>query len=200
MSINAMADAAISRRDDYPPTNRPPKGAKERARFTGGEPTSDNNLTTAIKTVTTYVPTETLTLYVALLAVLQPIDSTSASPTTGLWVAFWIFLAFTPTAIWITYATKVKSDSKKIPWKPSYWPLWEMIAGTVAYIAWAFSLPDSVFSVYSWYSTPIAGFVILVTSTILGMLAGIFQNPLKHPDLPPYPSPTPSQPAVPPAG
>jgi len=186
MSINAMADAAISRRTDYPPMERTPKGARERARYTTGEPTSDNNLTTAIKTLSTYVPTETLTLYVALIAVLKS--------STGLWIAFAIFLLFTPTAIWITYATKVRSDSKELPLKPGYWPKWEMIAGTIAYCAWAFSLPGSVFSGYSWYSAPIAGFTILVTSTLLGMLAGVFQSPLSFPDVKKHPGA-----AVPPA-
>ena len=179
MSINAMADAAISRRPDYPPFNEQPKTIAERAQAAGNESTPDNSLTTAIKTLTTYIPTETLTLYVAFIAVIQPSNGNLSSTLTIRWVAFFLFLIFTPFAVWITYATKMVSDKKMIPLNPGYWPWWEMTAGTIAYISWAYGLPSSVFAQFAWYSAPLAGFFVLVTSTLLGMLAGLFQQPLK---------------------
>ena len=182
MSINAMANAAIGRRSDYPPLGTQPKTIAARAQAASGEPTPSNTLTTAIKTISTYIPTETLTLYVALIAALQTANNNSTSTNTYRWIAFWIFLVFTPLAIWITYATKMVSDNKKMPLNPIYWPAWEMIAGTIAYLAWAYGLPNSVFGVFTWYSAPIAGFFVLVTSTLLGMLAGLFQQPLKPTD------------------
>ena len=182
MSINAMANAAISRRPDYPPYNEQPKTVEERAQATGDESTSTNSLTTAIKTLTTYIPTETLTLYVAFIAVIQPANGDLSSTLPIRWVAFVLFLLFTPFAVWITYATKMVSDKKGVPANPRYWPVWEMVAGTIAYVSWAYGLPNSVFAQFRWYSAPLAGFFVLVTSTLLGMLAGLFQNPLKVTD------------------
>jgi RsiW-degrading membrane proteinase PrsW (M82 family) len=179
MSINAMADAAISRRPDYPPLNDLPRTITERAQASSSDSTPANSLTTAIKTLTTYIPTETLTLYVAFIAVIQPANGDLSSTLTIRWVAFLLFLLFTPFAVWITYATKMVSDKKLMPLNPSYWPWWEMSAGTIAYISWAYGLPNSVFAQFSWYSAPLAGFFVLVTSTLLGMLAGLFQQPLK---------------------
>jgi len=179
MSINEMANAAVSRRPDYPPLNIQPRTIEERAQAAGNESTPPNTLSTAIKTLTTYIPTETLTLYVAFTAVIQPSNGNLTPSLTIRWIAFLFFLLFTPFAVWVTYATKVKSDNKQIPFYPSYWPWWEMIASTIAYISWAYGLPNSVFAEFTWYSAPLAGFFILVTSTFLGMLAGLFQNPLK---------------------
>lgn len=174
-----MANAAVARRPDYEPSDGQPKTAKERAVFASRDQTSETSVSTALKTLTTYVPTETLTLYVALVAALQPTANVAKTSSTGDWIAFWIFLFFTPLAIWITFATKLASDKKQLPLRLRYWPKWEMTAGTLAYVAWAMGLPDSPFAQFPWYSASVAGFVVLITSTILGMLAGLFQRPIE---------------------
>jgi len=178
-----MANAAIARRPDYPPLDRPPQTAQERGEAASGGQTSETPVSTALKTLTTYLPTEALTLYVALVAALQPQANAAGTVTstsnTGHWIAFWIFLVFTPLAVWITFATRLASDNKQLPLRPRYWPRWEMTAGTLAYVAWAVGLPDSPFARFSWYSPAVAGFVVLVTSTLLGMLAGLFQRPIE---------------------
>ncbi|MEO7838959.1 MAG: hypothetical protein ABIU06_06390 [Anaerolineales bacterium] len=180
MSINSMANAAVARRPDYPPSKRTPKTAAERASAAGKDPTPENSVSTTLKTLTTYVPTETLTLYVALIAALQPTQNTSTP--ISLWIAFWFFFIFTPLAIWIAYATKITADGKKLPILPRYWPKWEMLAGTIAYTAWSFGLPNSPFSQFTWYSSAVAGFIVLIASTFLGMIAGLFQRPLRATD------------------
>jgi hypothetical protein len=178
MSINSMTNAALARRPDYPPLDRQPQTAAERAEAASQEPTQENIVSTALKTLTTYVPTETLTLYIALVAALQPITNNSTPSFTSRWIAFGLFLVFTPLAVWITFATKIASDQKQLPLHPRYWPKWEMGAGTLAFIAWAVGLPDTPFAEFTWYSASIAGFVVLITSTLLGMVAGLFQRPL----------------------
>lgn len=174
-----MANAAVARRPDYPPLERPPQTAAERAEAASRDQTSENRVSTALTTLTTYVPTETLTLYVALVAALQPAANETNPSTTGSWIAFWFFLFFTPLAVWVTFATKLVSDKKESPLRLRFWPKWEMIAGTLAYVAWAIGLPDSPFSDFAWYSSSVAGFAVLITSTILGMVAGLFQRPIE---------------------
>jgi hypothetical protein len=121
-----------------------------------------------------YIPTEILTLYVAVLAAITQ----KGQVTNGDWVASWGFLVATPIVVWLVYAAKIKAAQKPLPLAPRTWPLWEMFAGTLAFLAWEFALPNTPFTVYEWYSGGLSGVVVLVTSTMLGLLAPFFQQPL----------------------
>jgi hypothetical protein len=124
----------------------------------------------AIGILFSYIPTEVIALYVAVLAALVPDPQMQAQ-----WITFYVFLGLTPIVVWLVYAAKVKQTTGKIPWAPNELPLWEMFASTLAFVAWAFALPNSPFSVFTnWYSSAIAGVVILVTSTILGLVSPFF--------------------------
>jgi hypothetical protein len=78
----------------------------------------------------------------------------------------------------VVYATKLKAAGKPLPTTWASLPVWEMTAALLSFAAWAFALPNAPFSRYPWYSPPIAGFVVLLASTVLGLLAPLFQNPL----------------------
>jgi hypothetical protein len=62
---------------------------------------------------------------------------------------------------------------------PLQWPKWKMFAATVAFLAWAFVLPNNPFSGAGWYSPEVTAFLVLVVSAALGLLAPIFNGPLK---------------------
>jgi hypothetical protein len=79
---------------------------------------------------------------------------------------------------WIVYATKLKAAGKALPIAFSSWPIWEMFAATVAYLAWTFALPGTPFREFSWYSAGLAGVTVLAASTVLGLLAPLFQKKL----------------------
>jgi hypothetical protein len=176
MSISSMTDAAISRRADFPPLGRGPKTLNDIAQSLGESPEASNPVTTAMKVIATYIPTEVLTLYVAVLAaVANPKDESHSAE----WITFYTFLAVTPLVVWIVYATKVKSANKPIPLNPAQWPLWEMIAATIAYTAWAFALPNSPFTSLGGNTQALAGVIVLVVSTALGLVAPLFQRVIK---------------------
>ena len=198
MSISGLANAATARRIDFLPSAGVPQGlAGIAAAFdaapipliapasfnnAGSQRTSEqpsppmNTINTALHVIFGYIPTEILTLYVAILAALhQP-----KTPATAVWLTFWIFLIATPIVVWLIYAAKVKASQKPVPVAFSQWPVWEMFAATVAYIAWAFALPGTPFSEYAWYSSALAGIIVLVASTVLALLAPFFQQPIKQ--------------------
>lgn len=139
-----------------------------------------SGVNTALQTLTTYIPTEVLTLYVAAVAALGPLTDAQGRPI-GRWLPFWCFLIGTPTLVWIAFATKVKSAGKPIPAHPRLWPMWEMAAAAIAFVAWAFALPDTPFLQFKdrWYSAGLAGFLVLVVSWGLGALAPLMQRPLE---------------------
>jgi len=207
MSINSLTNAAIARRTDFAPSNRAPSTLSEIATAASGMPaatppggavvnngtSSSNGINTAMNVLFGYIPKEILTLYVAVIAVIHPIPAVAGSGSTNTLtidalsavkvmpqdkVAFWVFLVATPLVFWVVFAAKLKGAQKPLPLAFSTWPLWEMFAATVAYVAWAFALPANPFREYGWYTPGIASVVVLVTSTILGLLAPLFQQNL----------------------
>jgi hypothetical protein len=181
MSINEMANAAAARRPDMAPLNTTPKGLRQIAKAATTSPNSaaagqdSGQIETALNVLFGYIPVEVLTLYVAAKAAIEQPEGV----TPGEWRAFWIFLAATPVVVWLVYAAKVQAAKKPLPFAFGAWPVWEMFAATLAYFAWALALPKTPFSEYPWYSAAVSGFVVLVASTLLGLLAPIFQRPLK---------------------
>jgi hypothetical protein len=194
MSISAMTNVAFARRVDVPPLGNAPANVGEADQAAGGTPDSRSPMTSTISAITRYIPTEVLTLYVAALGAVHPSQNPQPTPeeltaslkaTPAEWIAFGFFLLATPLVVWLLYAAKVlnsnsgiaATDKKKLlplaPWK---WPVWEMVAATIGYAAWAFALPNSPFRDFTaagFYSQALAGVIVLVVSTILGLIAPV---------------------------
>ena len=170
MSINALANAAAARRPDIVPLDQVPSGLRQISRAarttpatkpqtpSGAPEENSGQMDTALHVLFGYIPTEVLTLYVAVLAAVeQPGKLTSAD-----WGAFWAFFAATPIVVWLVYAAKIRAAGRGLSLGFGTWPLWEMFAGTVAYCAWAFALPNTPFARYPWYSSGLSGVAVLV--------------------------------------
>jgi hypothetical protein len=195
MSINSLTNAALARRTDEPPIGGVPKGLGGIAKASAASPAtasaeSASGIDTALNVLIGYIPTEVLTLYVAVLAAIHPASTSEAtaglaaveSPaitaiTPGEWSTFYLFLVLTPVVVWLVFAAKLKAEQKPLPIPLATWPVWEMFAATLAYCAWAFALP-SPFADSGMYPPGLAAIGVLVVSTILGLLAPLFQRPL----------------------
>ncbi|MEA2992236.1 MAG: hypothetical protein QOD40_1156 [Alphaproteobacteria bacterium] len=197
MSINALANAAAARRSDVGEINSVPHGFSEIAAAATTPPDKAppqkekaNDVNTALHVLFGYIPTEIVTLYVAVAAALQPpttsnagaaasAGSALAASSQAQWIAFWCFFVATPLVVWVVYATKLKTAGKPLPSTYDTWPVWEMFAALLAYCAWAFALPNTPFREFpNWYSPALASLAVLLASTILGLLAPLFQRPL----------------------
>jgi hypothetical protein len=170
MSVASMTEVALQRRSDVGTPHYVPRTLRQIAGAASGKETPDTALNTALKVIVTYIPIEVITLYLSIVASLQPSPGDSAAMRTPP-VAFWAFLAFTPLATWLIYAGKVKNAGKRIPIALRAWPVWEMIAGTLAFSAWALALPEQPFP---WIRSALAAVFVLITSTLLGLLAPLF--------------------------
>jgi hypothetical protein len=109
MSINALTNAALARRHDFAPVSSVPRNLTEIAHAAGtppepaGAPASPprapaspaNGPNTALQTLTTYIPTEVLTLYVSAIAAVGPLTVNGVP--VGRWLPFWCFLVATNT-------------------------------------------------------------------------------------------------------
>jgi hypothetical protein len=187
MTLNAAANAALARRADYSsapkvveqPADATPQSFAEIAQAASPSPTGASGVNTALQALTTYIPVEVLTLYVAVIAALGSLSVGDKPNLLGHWIAFGVFFFFTPVAQWVVFATKLKEVGKRLPLRVGEWPKWEMSASTLAYVAWAFALPTTPFAMFAWYSAAIAGVVVLAGSTLLGMVAPLFQRSLQ---------------------
>ncbi len=199
MSINSLANSAAARRTDMAPQGTVPQGLEGIAAAAATPPTPvttpgatpppkqpSAQVDTTLNVLFGYIPTEVLTLYVAVLAAIKPTNGATNTqnavanmPTTGQWNAFWAFLIATPIVVWLVYGAKVKASQKSLPIAYSAWPVWEMFAATLAYCVWAFALPGSPFAQYtSWYSAALSSVLVLIVSAALGLLAPFFQRSL----------------------
>ncbi len=185
MSATSMADRAIQR--------AAAQSGQPRARAAGAAAAeSDNAFTAAMKAVTTYIPTDVLTLYVAGSAIFLTAD---AAQTVNYDKAWWIFaggVIATPLVNSLVFMAKLRSVGIAIPRQIRYWPVWESIAATIAFVFWAAALPATPFSEFSWYDAAFAGFLLGVVSLFLGLISSII--------LPTATKPVPVDSAQPPPG
>ncbi len=180
MSVSSMMDVAYQQRQEVQPTGRGPRTLGETAQVTGENSETQSPVTAALESIMTYIPSEILVTYVAVVAVIHP---TVAGETTNSaaadWIVFLVFLILSPVVSWLIYAAKCVNAGKALPGAVAQWPLWEMSAATIAYVIWAATLPETPFGGFSWYSPGLAAIVLLITSMLLGLIAPlIVRKPL----------------------
>jgi len=154
MSIAAMVDAKLVR--EHTQTTATPAGVP----------------TNIVNQLTRWIPTETITLYVALLAVFGPLNATADNlcklSFTSRWVAVAAFaVVSTLLALGLTYG-KARALNKRFTW-----PWFEMATSPVAFAAWALALPDTPLQSICGYNSAIGAFIVLVTTVSLAVLASI---------------------------
>lgn len=179
MSISGMAKAALARRTTDPNARRTGQGSgsQESLADEGATSSSGTAVGDAMEIVATYVPTEIIAIYTAVVTALGP-DRTF----TTAWLAFWFFLCITPVTIWLVYAGKVRAldPNARLPIAVHQWPKFEMIAGIVIFFAWAYSMPGSPFVEFKdSYNPALAALVLPGCATFLGLLSPLMTKPLQ---------------------
>ncbi|MEU2396114.1 hypothetical protein [Streptomyces sp. NPDC007369] len=139
------------------------------------EPAVPGAVVTAAESVMTYIPTEVVTAYVAVLGIL---DAPAGHSRTPQWVVFWLFLAITPLAVWAAMAQREMAKGRRVPLHPAAWPVhtgFNIMAATAAFVLWGFSLPGSPFSGFGWYSPKIGAVALILGSLVLGLISPLFR-------------------------
>jgi hypothetical protein len=173
MSISSMTNIAILRHAGTDVTSY-----KAIDQASGNPQIPQTEVTAALKAIASYIPSEILTVYVAVLAVLQQADNRLPSDAARL--TFWIFLVLTPVVVLLVHASKVVASKNTTNTTPkSWWPVWEMIAATIAFVAWAMVLPDNPFQKEGWYSASVAAIAVLLVSMLLGLISPLVNTLLR---------------------
>ena len=176
-----MTNVAIARRTDVETKEAVPQTNGGIVEATAGTPESRQGVGGAMQVIMTYIPTEILALYTSVATAIQATDLTQAKGIAGnaSWIAFYVCLVMTPLSVWLVYAGKVKIASKNLPIYWKQWPKWEMSVATIAFAAWAYSMPNSPFRfIDGFYSPGIAALVLPTSAMLLGFIAPLFQQPL----------------------
>jgi hypothetical protein len=126
---------------------------------------------TALDALVKYIPTESVTLYVAATSAIATL--TAALPWLTPLRLYWGFVALTPVLFLLIYIGKRRSQKLRfLPKSAAEWPWWKLIASTLAFMVWALALPPLV-STDS--GKVVAAFGALLVSTILSLVAAVVE-------------------------
>ncbi len=120
--------------------------------------------TNLISQITRWIPTETITIYVVLLALLTPPLAGDSPSFTSRWALFSIITAANPVVVVLLTMAKTSGATFKVP-------LFEMAIASVAFAAWAFALPDTPLSSIPGYSIKWNTAILTGTTISIALLA-----------------------------
>lgn len=166
MSINSLTDAEVNK-------SLGRAAALKAAGGTGGALPKNEQVSNALSMLVKYIPTESVTLYVAAVSATLALKSVWSGITEH--SIYWFFGVFTPVLFALIYLGKRRAAN--LPTFPplSEWPWWKMFAATVAFLVWALAVPGNPY-VKGDTSGAVAGFFAIFISTVLSVLEPIFDR------------------------
>jgi hypothetical protein len=133
------------------------------AKTAGGTSVGASALSQLIK----YVPTETITLYLAVEAALGPITAPKGKPVYDAdFRARWIWLAILAAATGLLAIGLIYRSQKQLDPNGSFkWPIIEPVASVAAFMVWALSLPTTPLLNLHGYNADVWGPIVLLAGT-----------------------------------
>ncbi len=124
------------------------------------------NAQNALSALVEYIPTETITLYIALLASFPVVSK--VLPWLSLTGIYWGLALLTPVLFGLILAGKRRARGKPRwqGWKN--WPWWLMFASFAAFLAWGIAIPDGPY-LTDENGRVLGSLIALVASTLLGV-------------------------------
>jgi hypothetical protein len=156
MSLVSLAAARAAREDSAAPA-LPPTGLPRPRSI----PTAAEAQMRVIRQLVGFVPVESITFFLAMLAA-----ATSESQVWLRWVLFGVVCAFTPFWIEIHYLRRARTRAAR-----RKLPLFELVAGLVAFVAWSTTVPASPWSSLGGFTTRWGLLAALVTAFGLAAVA-----------------------------
>jgi len=136
-------------------------------------PVQKTHSSSALDGLVKYIPTESITLYVAATATAAMSSFTVAFPFLTPFRLYLCFVALTPILFLLIYVGKRRS--LKLPALPepvTKWPWWKLIASTVAFAVWALAVPPLVATDAGKVA---AAFGALLVSTMLSLVGAVVE-------------------------
>ena len=127
----------------------------------------------ALSMLVKYIPTESVTLYVAAISAAAALKS-FWSHITAVQI-YWFFAGLTPVIFILVFLGKRRT--LRLPTFPpvSEFPWWKLIACTIAFLVWALAVPGNPY-ISGESAGALVGFFAIFISTILSLLEPIFDR------------------------
>jgi hypothetical protein len=180
MSINTMTDTMIARElvAEAPPFDPGRPGAFAGAPGVPGVPAAPaGSVSNALNALIQYIPTESVTLYIATLAAAQSLETAFSFVTVE--VIYWFFAVLTPILFILIYLGKRRAANLPVLPKAPEWPIWGLISATIAFMAWALAVPTGPY-LQNDAGGVVAGLFAVFVSLILELIGRVVTpNPKK---------------------
>jgi hypothetical protein len=177
MSINSLTDEAIIQSMDFRRAvqDQVSKGASmEVAQAQNEKAVQRNPVSNARDVLFKYIPTESITLYIAATSASSAL--LSVFPGLTPMVVYWFFAILTPILVLLIYFGKRRAGNLAIPLSSvSKWPLWKMFAATVAFLVWALAVPGNPY-IHGQNAGALIGLLAIFVSTMLRLFEPIFER------------------------
>jgi hypothetical protein len=135
------------------------------------EPLEKTPGSNALDGLVKYIPTESITLYVAATAAMSSLAATF--PLLTPYRLYWVFVVLTPILFFLIYIGKRRSQNlPPLPRGVAMWPWWKLIASTIAFMVWALAIPPLV---ATDAGKVVAAFGALLVSTLLSLVGGVVE-------------------------
>lgn len=159
-SAATAAEAAAAAAGEPAPTPAPDPGAP------AGVPSN------VVNQLVVYIPTEVITLWVALIAVLNdPKPPTGKTICHADWSTHWTLAALAAVLsalLTLGFAYRKFADTPGVEFKL---PLFGMLAAPAAFLAWAVALPEGPLRSACWYSEEAGAFIVTFATVGIATLA-----------------------------
>jgi hypothetical protein len=132
-------------------------------------PLQNTPSSSALDGLVRYIPTESITLFVAATAAINSLTTTF--PLLTPLRLYWFFVVLTPILFLLIYIGKRRSQNLRLlPESIAEWPWWKLIASTIAFMVWALAVPPLV---DSDAGKVVAAFGALLVSTMLSVVGAV---------------------------
>jgi hypothetical protein len=180
MSISSMVDAKLVRESDTAKERQPNALEKklglasvvtQKPSAVGKGPQPVGVPSSVTDQLVRWIPTETVTLYVAYIAVAK---LPTAPKHMKLYQAdfFWQWIGvFGGTAITIGFVVLLAVGKARAAKEPYRWPVFEMGAAAIAFVAWAVALPDTPLLTFNGYKTEVGALLVTGVTVIIAVVA-----------------------------
>jgi hypothetical protein len=150
------------------------QGAADAPKFTEDGGTGKEDVQNALSALIEYLPSETITLYLAVASALTTLQRFFVDLTAV--HVYWTFAGLTPLLYLVIYASQRQAAGESRFPRVRAWPWWPMTAATVAFLAWALSGPNRPYFTGEG-GDAVVGLAAIVVSALLGVLARFFVKP-----------------------
>jgi hypothetical protein len=166
MSIYSLAENSIS-----PPQPEDTDVFESAAAAPGEAVSAETSRADTLDNLTRFIPTESVTLYVAAIGIATAAGMDNLPLVLQPTFLYWLCAVLTPV-IFVILLVRARALNKQAL-LPDKWPIWKIVAATIAFLVWALAVPGSPYLDFTG-GPAVAAVGALFVSTFLSLLDPIF--------------------------